>query len=339
MAERAQSYPIYDNGGKRAVSREMRAIGKRTHNLWESKLMKEPRWFIKNGIATFQDPAPLNPEVIGFYKDLPEVKPLRRNIITREDLANEQPLSLEAYRVTKRFKMVEDHLPDFMGSATGLFWDDWGASESYWQWGMEERVHSAMAAMILEAKGIATKDEMEDAYYDQRENIWVAPHDTARKMLIYANCQEKMTMAAYEMLAVHARSQGAYFAERLFRQTGNDEGRHHVGYNELTKVRFDFDPEGTRNDVKEVVANFTMPAEQFIPEEDQLDALRDLRSLGYRREKMGEKVLLPAVISLGVLTPEESRLAVSENRFYGSGIAKRKVFSVPDGFPHTSKNN
>jgi len=337
MAHPVEARPsLYDNGGKRVVSPEMRAIGIETHRLWEGTLMKDPRWGIKNGLATFQDPTPLVPEVIGLYKGLPEVKPLRRHIIRREDIANEPDLSPAAYRTAKRFKLVEDHLPDFMGSATELFWDDWGASESYWQWGMEERVHSAMAAMILEAKGISTYEEMEQAYYDQRENIWVAPYITAREMLIYADFQELVTMSAYDLLANHALKQGALFSERLFRQTGRDEGRHHVGYRTLTGVRAKHDLEGTRNDVKKVASTFMMPSEQFIP--DRRDAMKDLRELGYDREEVGEKVLLPAVKSLGVLDDDEARVAVAANRIYGSGITKRKIYPVPNGFPHTPKN-
>lgn len=323
----------YDNGGRREIDPVMQQIGIETHRIWTTRLMPvSSRWDIKNGIAYFQDPAPPTPQIIGEYNGLHEIKPLRRSIITQEDLANEPDLSPAAMRTLGRFKLVEDHLPDFMGSATDIFWNDWGVSESYMHWGKEERVHSAMAAMIHEAKGFRTAEEMEQAYYKERLNKWVAPHDTARKMLIYATLQELMTLAAYEMLAEHSKSEGAFYSARMLSQTGHDEGRHHVGYRTWTQVRAQYDLEGTKNDINEVTEAFTMPAEQFI--EDKRLAIVDMKELGHDRDQVGERVLLKAVKSFGILDDDQAAAAVGRNRIYGRGVRK---FYVPSNLPSETK--
>ncbi len=311
----------YDHGGTVEITPQEEAIGKETHRLFQSRLKRHRPWYIQHGVIDSR-PYSSNESRIAHTNGLPHPESPSSKIITLDDIAKEQ-LSPEFVIVGDIFKMTEDHLPDFMGTATGMFRHDWGLSHSYNQWAPEEEQHSELWALIFQAVGAKTNEEIEADYYRRLKQVWKPPFDTPRKMLLYAAFQEKMTFKFYSWLAENAKKEGAPLIAEALKLPARDESYHGGGYIQFANIYAKYDPEGIAKDAVEVATNFDMPAEGFV--ESKIQAYRAMKALGFDRLKLAEDTFLPVIHSLDFVPKEAGRAAVA--KYAGDkNLGRKKVF-------------
>jgi hypothetical protein len=334
MASPFESGPgIYDNGGRVVITPEERAIGLETHRYFEKTLKREKSWHVQNGIIRIRKSTDREQRV-SHIEGVAEAPEPKVRIITREDMAKER-LSDPLGNSIDLFKGVEDHLGDFMQDANIKSRSIWGVVDSYnAQWGVEEQQHSVFAGMAMEATGFKTAEEIEDDYYRRRENVWSAPYPTLRQVIIYAGFQEPFTKAAYEILQRRAIEEGALNVAEGLGLIARDEGYHGGGYRVFSKIFAKYDPEGAADDAEHVLETFRMPAEQFI--DNGMQAMRDLREVGYRKREVARKVLMPAAMAMKIIPEERARAAIAKN--IGDRNFGLVQVAVPENMPTKSSS-
>lgn len=248
------------------IPEEEKIIGPKISKLFNSRLRRMPPWITQNGVV----------------------------IITRsgeriEGLEKEK-ISEEFARTIDGFKMVEDFLPDFVGKGNKLVRGNHGLFEVNTQWANEELNHGSALGSILVQTGHKTEEQIEDEYHKNREKVWELPFATSRQIVAHAAFQERGTFVAYQALQKRAEDEGALRTAKILGLISTDESYHHVGYNEITKVYYEEDPEGTRDDVIYVAENFRMPAENLHP--NRLQWIKDLIRVGaFSRDLVAEKIV------------------------------------------------
>lgn len=294
--------PFNDTSRVVDVSAHDREVGRKTNELFTTRLIRPLPWDFKDGVITATQPF----KEAAFHQRLPGIDYVPGLIV--QDIVTEglsrETISPEVARVVGLFKMVEDKLPDYMGRGTAEARNFMGLSRSYLQWGREELQHSLAAGVILEQTGHKTAEELDDDYQKNLTRTWEQPFPSLREMVAYSYFQERHTNIAYAALARRAQEEGAPVTGEILNLIGKDEAYHSAGYREFVKIFHEVDPDGTKADVLHVATNYRMPALNLY--ENPGRAFRDLVRVGaYSRDMEAHQVLGPAMKRLGFITDVE----------------------------------
>lgn len=304
-----RSYMGFNNESlKVEITPDQAELGRRTNELFTTRLIRPLPWDIKDGKITATQPfreAAFNSKLPG----IDYVPGLYTKEILTDGLENEK-ISPELARTISLFKMVEDFLPDYMRRGTHEARNIAGLSRSYLQWGREELQHSLAAGLVLERTGNKTPEELMREYEENLTRTWEQPFPTLRQMSIYSYFQEGHTARAYIAVARRAEAEDAPITGSIFRLVAADESYHGAGYKEFVKIFYGVDPEGTKADVLHVAANYRMPALNLYPNPRQ--AFKDLLSVGaYDNDMVPQQVIGSGLKALGFVNENEIAQAVS----------------------------
>jgi len=322
------------------VTPEEAYLGRKTRELFDTKLERVTPWLVANGGIFVLDPNKKATSLIPTaLKDLeaeektaeqegkesPNLKFLQSISLYELPIARLQgehldPLTLQALST---FGGIEHKLQDFLKHAFSQFRNVRGFVDMYSQWGKEEGSHGKAIDLTRMAIGDKTREEI-DAEYDQRlTTTWEAPFVTTRQMIIYAYLQEAMTSQNYLALARRAEKDGSPTTKQILRLIAGDESFHASGYHEVVEIMHDIDPEGTKRDALAVAFNFEMPA-QHLMNDPKSDALSIVKS-GAFNKKMATDVIYKALKGLRFITEEEARFVADNYWGHQKEVAQRRL--------------
>lgn len=300
------------------VTTEEKEIGYKTLEIYESRIKRIHPWFIDipNGTITrIKDQKVVSTEMGG--RRLHEYN--ATETIDLRKLGNER-ISPDLAKTIAMFKFVEDYLVDYSTEILDTSRNYYGISLSNHQWSNEEAEHGRADGLILSGTGNATEEELYEVFLKQKTREYKLKYkNEPRKSLIYGKLQEKAAAVNYTITADKARKEGAVTTAKILNLVGGDETFHSRGYDFLLEPFIERDPEGTKRDAMEVIADFDMPAEDLmlaiLGKREALYALRATRNLEtLSRESMRSFLEQQAITIPGVSRGEANRASLEWKR-------------------------
>lgn len=206
------------------------------------------------------------------------VKAIRLESLERERLTKAEAFMIESSLV------VEDFLPDFGESITGMYRGYNGLQRAGYQWIGEENEHGLVLKEILTRTKSRTQQEISALREEALQGKWVSPFETPRRVAIYADFQEKITHLVYNALANNinrprtekvieegvtreVKLEPARVSATILKELiGADELNHNRYYRDSVRLFAELDPKGTAEDVYFVASVFQMPADELLPQ-------------------------------------------------------------------------
>lgn len=209
---------------------------------------------------------------------------LYRSRIGIGGLENER-ISEELTRLIAGLKMVEDFLPDYMRTGNQLTRNNMGLFMLNTQWGNEELQRGLALGSILELTGCKTRDQIIKEQQESLTRVWEPPFFTSRQIVAHAAFQERGTHLAYEALHRKAEAENASNVAQILRLISADEVYHGVGYQLVTQVYHEIDPEGTIEDIfiPEDIARKT--ADEFLKNDNDFCTVSSDRTVRISAER------------------------------------------------------
>ncbi len=202
--------------------------------------------------------------------------------------------------VVESFCAVELYLPDYSSKILPIVRSSRGRAWFYANWGYEESKHSlALGDWLLRSKS-RTEEQMTDLEEMVFKGQWNLPHDNQLGMMIYAMVQELATWLSYRNLRHRLEeSTGDPALSQLLIFVAVDEKAHYAFFRDCLTIHLQHDREGTLEQMRRVMNNFSMPAIHELAEgRRRVAAVKELRILDedvYYRD-----VYLPVLEDLGV---------------------------------------
>jgi acyl-[acyl-carrier-protein] desaturase len=214
--------------------------------------------------------APLKPEsrqmqarVYHLFRDFFDRAEKKRRWNLRSDIPWHQcnpRLNPAIADVIETFCAVELYLPDYLAKAVPQVRDSRGRAWMYATWGYEESKHSLALEDWLVKSGQRTEEQMADLNSDVFAHEWNLPHDNSRGMVCYAMIQELATWLNYNNLRKLLGEKGDPALHRILTLVAIDERAHYDFFARLVQLYLEEDREGTLEQLRRVLNNFTMPA-------------------------------------------------------------------------------
>ncbi len=201
--------------------------------------------------------------------------------------------------VIETFCVVELFLPDYVGKFMPLVRGSRGRAWFAANWGYEESKHSmALGDWLLHSKQ-RTDEQMEDIGKLAVDNEWNLPTDDVRALAIYTMAQELATWAHYRNLRHLVGPTNDPALHTLLGFVSVDEKAHYDFYVKVVRLHLEDDREGTLEQLRRVLNEFTMPAVHLLADSAQRSA--EVRSLNlFNEELYYQQVFLPILEALSV---------------------------------------
>jgi acyl-[acyl-carrier-protein] desaturase len=142
-------------------------------------------------------------------------------------------------------------------------------------------------------------------------------------MVCYGALQEKTTWMIYRRQMVAARVAGDELLAVIYRYISRDEAAHGGFYQDVITSLLEEDREGTVADLAHVLAQFTMPAYDLVPDYD--DRVRVMRSVGIDRKMFLREVVLPILTRVGVPRRELAKASARPSAPTGDLLTDTRV--------------
>jgi acyl-[acyl-carrier-protein] desaturase len=203
------------------------------------------------------------------------------------------------------FCAVESYLPDYVRHGLNLIRDSFG--HAWWQvnWGYEEAKHALALREYLVRTGQRTPAQMFAFENSVLDRTWNLPFQQPRQMVCYGALQEKTTWMIYRRQLAAARAAGDELLAAIYRRISRDEAAHGSFYLDVLSLLAEEDPDGTVADLSHVLAGFTMPAYDLVPDYDE--RVRVMRSVGIDRKMFLRDVVLPMLTRTGISRQDLAR--------------------------------
>jgi len=223
----------------------------------------------------------------------------------------------------EQFCGVELYLPDYTSKLTTMLRRSRGRGWFLANWGYEESKHSLTLEKWLVLSGKRTEESVRDFSDVILESAWDPPFSEPRQMMIYGMIQELATHVNYKRLRDMAMREGDQALATALRFISIDEMSHYSFYRDVVKVYLALDEDNTKADIAFVFKNFTMPAQQFVPQADE--RARRMAEVGlYGPREYIKLVKEPIQASLGIDNIKQLQ------RQYLEVDGRPKSFIVPD---------
>lgn len=205
-----------------------------------------------------------------------------RHDITASAMAT-QTISADLFTTIRGVARTENRIDYYLIAALKETQYDRGLSDYYKQlWGPQETGHGKYFEFILKNVKVETRPDPKEGYdpvldyYETNQDTWEPPYpNRKRQTLAYSWHQEGETMKNYLVIAARARAEGAPLVAEAFEAVAGQEGRHQVDIGTFIKTYYEFDRQGTKEDVLHATRIFRMPIPPSITEKDRL-IMRDV---------------------------------------------------------------
>jgi len=223
--------------------------------------------------------------------------------------------------VVESFCAVELYLPDYLANALPRSRASRARTWFYTNWGYEESKHSLALGDWLVRSGHRTDEQMADLEAEVLQRDWHLPQDSHVAMFAYTMVQEQATGLNYRNLRRRALECGGDPAlEKLLMLVSVDEQAHYSFFRDCLRLYLQHDREGTLEQLKRVMNNFSMPAiHELVDGRRRVARIRELEI--FNDEIYFREVYLPVLKDLGIPRAE------MRNRLPG-----RKSAPVDTGF-------
>ena len=169
----------------------------------------------------------------------------------------------------EQFCGVELYLPDYTSKLTQMLRRSRGRGWFLANWGYEESKHSLTLEKWLVTSGKRTEKSVADFSDVVLEHSWDPPFSEPRQMMMYGMIQELATHVNYKRLRDMAHDEGDIALKTALRFIAIDEMAHYSFYRDVVKVYMALDEDNTKADLAFVFKNFTMPAQQIVPQAEE----------------------------------------------------------------------
>lgn len=236
--------------------------------------------------------------------------------------------SPEIKRVIEGFFAVEQYIPDYAASILRLVRRSHGRSHFQLRWGAEEEKHADLwhnALLFLRDRSPAwIRDYMESL----RKEEWRLPFADPVTMTCYVVIQERATQINYLNMALVAQGKAKVsefnsdadpVLDRAARTIAVDEAAHYNFFLSILNLYLYYYPAQAIEALQHVVANFAMPANQYIP---------DFQSFGEALVKTA--IYGPRDYTRDVLQVVFDQIGVKGRRALEDGIRRSREVPAPD---------
>ncbi|GGK28972.1 hypothetical protein GCM10008955_23380 [Deinococcus malanensis] len=237
-----------------------------------------------------------------------------------------QNLPPDVITVIQGFFAVEQYAPDFTSHLVHLVRRSHGRSHFQLRWGSEEEKHADTWENAVLFSGQRSPQWIAEYKERLKSQTWELPFPDAIHNLVYTVFQERATQLNYlNMMKIaqgksdkpHLRGVEDPVLARVSQIIAVDEAAHYNFFLEGVRMYLYYYPEATLNAIKNVIAQFSMPAANLVPDWEAFFETV-YRAGVYGPREFQRDVMQVAFRNLGI----ESRKALEE------GI--RKTREVPD---------
>ena len=202
--------------------------------------------------------------------------------------------------VVETFCAVELYLPDFLSKLIPQVRANRGRAWFLANWGYEESKHSMVLGDWLLKSHHRSDEQMADLDTQIFAKEYKLPSDSAQGMLCYAMMQELATWLHYTHLRTIVKNLGGDPAlDKVLLLISIDERAHYDFFRKAVLLYLDYDREGTLEQLRHVVYNFSMPAVDLLVDgRRRVETIRSLRI--FDEEVFFLQVVEPGLAALGL---------------------------------------
>lgn len=252
----------------------------------------------------------------------------------------------EAMRtIMEGFYAVEQYVPDYTSKSIGMTRRLHGRNHFQIRWGSEEEKHSDLWYNALLFTRTRTAGWMADYQYMLRGTEWQLPWDDPLHLVCYTVIQERATQVNYLNTAVAARGNSTNpelandedpVLYRVATTIAVDEAAHYNFFLEVLRLYLYYFPTRTLEALNDVLRQFAMPANQYIPNFDRFyDAI--YRTGIYSAREYARDVVQTALHNIGVAGRKALEAGIKRSRSVPNPDGEmRETSFFFDGFDYSS---
>lgn len=190
----------------------------------------------------------------------------------------------DTIRIIEGFGGVEAHIEEYINAGKQAYAGIPVLLDILHVWGSEERVHPKALRLLLFHSGVRTLQEIREYEHKRREKIWLLTQhegvDGAAGGIVFATVQERSTYDDYLELIGFVRTdcdlplqvtpeerlrKKEIGASEVLRRIARVEIGHHGIFLDLLTILAKYFPDATAAKIHEVLATFSMPAMDLLP--------------------------------------------------------------------------
>lgn len=234
--------------------------------------------------------------------------------------------SADVVSLMEGFFGVEQYVPDYTTKIIALVRPSYGRTYFQLNWGAEEERHALLWENAVLFSGQRTPEYVEHYKFALRSKEWRLPWEDPLHMICYTVFQERATQLNYQNLGRIAQGQSELAAcaadadpvlAKICATIAADEAAHYAFFLEGVRLYLYYFPAETLEAILDVINNFAMPAQEIIPNWDEISEAI-YRTGVYGPRQYAKNVLLPVFENLSIT----GRKAIEE------GIKKSRA--IPD---------
>lgn len=241
------------------------------------------------------------------YRDFFDQAERRRRWSLRDDIPWERcnrNLDPAIADVVESFCAVELYLPDYLAQAIPRSRHCRGQAWFYANWGYEESKHSLAQGDWLLRSRHRTEEQLADMEKEVFVHQWNLPHNSYVAMIAYAMVQERATALTYRNLRRQTPMAGGDPAlEQLLMLLAVDEQAHYAFFRDCVRLYLQADPDGTREQLRQVMNGFAMPALHLLAD-GRARAARIKELDLFNEDQYYREVYLPVLADLDMTRAE-----------------------------------
>jgi len=231
--------------------------------------------------------------------------------------------------IIEGFFAVEQFVPDYTTHSINVTRRFHGRSHFQIRWGSEEEKHSDLWYNTLLFSRARTPQWIANYQYQLRGTPWGLKWDDPLHLVCYTVIQERATQVNYLNTALAAKGKSPHpdYANdedpvlfRVAQTIAVDEAAHYNFFLEILRLFLYYFPTKTLEALNDVIKNFAMPANQYLPNFEQF--YETLYRTGiYSAREYARDVVQTALDNLGV----------AGRRALEAGVKLSKMAPDPDG--------
>jgi acyl-[acyl-carrier protein] desaturase len=191
---------------------------------------------------------------------------------------------------------VELYVPDYVVHGFGVVRPMFPQAWFLANWGYEESKHALVFREYLTRSGLRSAEQYRAYEAQIFSQVWQSQALTMRQTNIYGALQEIATYFIYHLQYKKAQSDGNPVLERVFHYVSRDEAAHCGFYRKMVLLEMAEDPQGTLEDLAQIVMGFEMPGLRVIPDYERRVLTE---GVGLTREQFMSGAVFPTLRHFG----------------------------------------
>lgn len=228
----------------------------------------------------------------------------------------------EMKTVIEGFFAVEQYVPDYTSKSIAMTRREHGRSHFQIRWGSEEEKHSDLWYNTLLFTRARTPEWVAEYQYMLRGNEWQLIWDDPLHITAYTVIQERATQVNYlnTVLAARGKLDHPAFANdqdpvlaKIASTIAVDEAAHYNFFLERFRLYLYYFPQRTLEALNDVIKNFAMPANQYIPDFERF--YETIYRTGiYSAREVAKDVVQVALDQLGIAGKRALEAGIKKSR-------------------------